>query len=215
MNNTTEFYSLIKNKYLLYLFIIYVIFILNDFIFIEFNSYPEWVIVDFLLRLIYIFIILAVSRFRELSGGALKSGIPIWKIIGIAIIMAVACLAIDIFTYKFKDIIPSWDLFIPPKPTSSILHVFDLTVGLTLVAFSEELVFRVLYPQVVSRYINSRAFILFSSSLIFALIHWSSGFGSVLVAFLTGTILMLSVFRTGTILPAILAHYLINLVKFW
>lgn len=94
------------------------------------------------------------------------------------------------------------------------LVVFDLTVGLALTAVAEELVFRRLYLDTFAA-ILSRTSLYLLSAAIFAAIHWSNGLGTVVGAFVVGLMLLWLTRRTGSLLPAIAAHYAINLVLFW
>jgi len=50
------------------------------------------------------------------------------------------------------------------------------------------------------------------SALVFALIHWSHGVTSMVVAGFAGVALMMLYLRTGSVLPGIVAHYAVN---FW
>ncbi|MSO53947.1 MAG: CPBP family intramembrane metalloprotease [Rhodospirillales bacterium] len=56
--------------------------------------------------------------------------------------------------------------------------------------------------------------ILIASSFAFGLIHWSHGVASIADAFIAGLLLMIVVRRTRSLLPAIGAHYAIDLVLF-
>lgn len=103
--------------------------------------------------------------------------------------------------------------FIPPI-VSPGLRGFDLSIGLALVAVSEEVVFRgVLLPRL-SRWPSSEAAGLFASAVLFGLAHWSTGAGAVLQTGLAGLLLGLCTQRTRSLLPAVLAHYVINLAAF-
>ncbi len=55
----------------------------------------------------------------------------------------------------------------------------------------------------------------FISAALFAAIHWSSGIGTIGGAFVTGLLLMWLTRRSGSVLPAVSAHYFINLILFW
>ncbi len=103
--------------------------------------------------------------------------------------------------------------FIPPI-VSPGLRGFDLSVGLALVAVSEEVVFRgVLLPRL-SRWLRSEVAGLVASAVLFGLAHWSTGAGAVLQTGLAGLLLGLCTQRTRSLLPAVLAHYVINLAAF-
>ena len=98
--------------------------------------------------------------------------------------------------------------------TEKWVYRIDLWGGLWLVALTEELVFRGLFWAVFRNLVRSRAMLVGVSAVVFGLIHWSAGFDTVLAAALWGILPMVSVMRTGSIYPAVVAHYLGNLVLF-
>jgi len=92
--------------------------------------------------------------------------------------------------------------------------VFDLTVGLALTAVAEELVFRRLYLDAFGARLSPLPLYVLSAA-VFAAVHWSIGLGTVAGTFVVGLMLLWLTRRTGSVLPAIAAHYVINLVLFW
>ncbi|OEJ67351.1 hypothetical protein BEN30_09455 [Magnetovibrio blakemorei] len=94
---------------------------------------------------------------------------------------------------------------------SDSFFYFDLTVGLALVALSEELVFRY---QFVRSFPNSVAAQYLLSTFAFALIHVPQGVTGVVITGLAGLLLMGLYRATGTLAAPIVAHYLIDLILF-
>lgn len=106
-------------------------------------------------------------------------------------------------------------LFKFPDPTSAALKIFDQSVGLGLVAFSEETVFRgfVLTTLITAGTPRLRAALL--SSVLFATMHWGTGPTSVLCAWIWCLLPTLSVLITRSLWPAVVAHFVSDFVAFW
>jgi len=94
------------------------------------------------------------------------------------------------------------------------LFVFDLTIGLVLVALSEEIIFRGIAKLALKRYIKSDLLIVIISATVFSSIHWSMGAPSLVSSFFIGCFYMLSFMKTKSIYPALASHYLGNYVAF-
>jgi len=100
-----------------------------------------------------------------------------------------------------------------PDPTGW-LNVFDLVVGLILVAASEEIIFRRLLRKTARPYLGDGAFAVLITSLMFGADHWWSGVGNILLATIFGILFMVMYRRSGALWPVVLAHYLVDLVAF-
>ncbi|WP_347339847.1 CPBP family intramembrane glutamic endopeptidase [Bradyrhizobium aeschynomenes] len=101
-----------------------------------------------------------------------------------------------------------------PRP-EGWLNLFDLVVGLALVAVSEEIVFRRCVGHVLRLWLdNNRISIVLVSSILFGVYHWWTGLGNVTTAALVGAGLAVMLQRSVALWPVILAHYLIDLVAF-
>jgi len=83
-----------------------------------------------------------------------------------------------------------------------------------LTAASEELVFRGAFARLMARWLPGAAAMTIASAAFFALIHWSHGVTAMAVAFVAGVVLMALYRRAGSLLPAMAAHYLVNLRDF-
>jgi hypothetical protein len=92
----------------------------------------------------------------------------------------------------------------------SALFALDMTLGLGLVAVSEEIVFRGVALSALKPFTRNPVVILLVSSLIFALIHWSTGLGNILDSFAYGLLFMAVTLRTGSIVPATVIHYCLD-----
>lgn len=102
----------------------------------------------------------------------------------------------------------------PTGAMSPSLRLFDLTVGLILVAITEELVFRKYLRRTLEFLRCSQTSVIWVSSILFGLIHWEAGSASVINAAFFGMLAMLAYYRTNQLWPCILAHYIVNFVVF-
>jgi len=101
----------------------------------------------------------------------------------------------------------------PRLENTSFLY-FDLTVGLALVALSEEIVFRYLFSKLWQNRGWSTVTLYITSSIAFGLLHLPQGLALVIFAAITGFIFM-SLYRfTGSLWPVVTVHYLFNLLVF-
>lgn len=96
-----------------------------------------------------------------------------------------------------------------PMPQGGLLGL-DLTVGLALVAVHEEILFRRVARQLLNPYVGDGLVMIALCALIFGLVHWPHGLGNMMSAALFGAGAMLLYKYTGKLMPAILAHYLVN-----
>jgi membrane protease YdiL (CAAX protease family) len=100
-----------------------------------------------------------------------------------------------------------------PRPTGW-LYLIDITVGMVLVAFSEEIVFRRCARNFLQPYFGDCYGMVLASSLIFGCYHWWAGIGSMIEAFMMGILLMLFLQRSAAIWPVVLAHFLVDIAAF-
>src|SRR5262245_60844747 len=94
------------------------------------------------------------------------------------------------------------------------LHVFDMTFGLALVAYQEELVFRRCSRAVVRDWLGDGWGMIAVTSMLFAGFHWWTGVGNVTTVMLFGIGAMWLYRRAGVLWPVVLSHYLVDLTEF-
>jgi membrane protease YdiL (CAAX protease family) len=94
------------------------------------------------------------------------------------------------------------------------IHAFDITLGLALVAFSEEMMFRRCARHVLHRTLGDGYAMVIVTSTIFAAYHWWSGVGNIAAAALLGCLAMLFYLRASALWPVVLAHYLVDVFGF-
>ncbi|MDA9548305.1 membrane protein [Bradyrhizobium sp. CCBAU 45321] len=100
-----------------------------------------------------------------------------------------------------------------PQPTGW-LNVFDLVVGLALVAASEEIIFRRLLRNASQPYVGDGVVAILITSLAFGAYHWWAGIGNILLSATIGILFMVMYRRSGALWPVMLVHYLVDLIAF-
>ena len=131
------------------------------------------------------------------------------------LVLAMAATLLDQCAYgPLTDLIPGTRLGSIPYARSGLLFWYDLLAGLALVALVEELIFRGLALNALSRLGWPRGAQLALTGLVFGCIHWSSGIPAVIITGAIGTLFMASVMRTGSVWPPMAAHFVVNFVDF-
>jgi membrane protease YdiL (CAAX protease family) len=100
-----------------------------------------------------------------------------------------------------------------PTP-HGFMHAIDVTFGLALVAFQEEIYFRRCARAVLRNRLGDGFGMIIATSLLFAAYHWWTGLGNVITAGLFGIGAMWLYRRTGALWPVIGSHYLADLIAF-
>ncbi len=192
-------------------------FYLNDFASIYVDDWRWWLAIDYLgvkaLPLALAWWLIASDRASRDELG-LGSDDTARAIVAFAV-AAIAGTLIDQNGYVLLGGMPGYSpLGGMPAITSAAWNWIDLTVGLLLVGFVEELVFRAAAYRVLSRYTRSPTVIVVVSAILFGLIHWSLGLHVVVVASVIGAVFMIVYLRTRRLLPIALAHFVVNFVDF-
>jgi membrane protease YdiL (CAAX protease family) len=190
------------------------IFLLNDFLFLAATSYGTWLLIDYGSRLLALGIMIELVR-RKLSRPAEfgLTGIPFSSGLRWLLLLTAAGLLIDQVGLRFlEQVLPGTQLASMPKITNSAVNVFDLTFGLALVALSEEAIFRGYFYSALHDGLSFRT-LMALSAVLFGMIHWSQGLPAIVSTALWGILPMVSLARTRSIIPAVIAHYITNLVS--
>ena len=190
------------------------IFLLNDFLFLTAKRYESWLLIDYGSRLLALAIVLVlvlrkISSAAEfgLTGISLRFGI-MWLLL-----LTVTGLVIDEVGWRFlEQHLPHTQLVSMPKIENSFVNIFDLTFGVALVALSEEIVFRGYFHSAFRDRLPPWVLVALSAVL-FGMIHWSQGLHAVISTALWGILPMLAMARTGSVIPAMIAHYITDLVS--
>ncbi len=202
-----------KNRLKLYSFIgLSLIFILNDFLLMISNNYIEWLLIDYGSRILALIIIFYLIKRDIITLSELKLNFINFKLL-LFYTLILSILGIVIFELIepiLDNIFKDTSLVAFPKIENNIIYILDLTLGLTLVALSEELIFRGLALNILNKF--SKINIILFSSFIFSIIHWSAGVNSLIITFIIGVLFMIATLRVNSIYPVLLSHFIIN---FW
>lgn len=115
---------------------------------------------------------------------------------------------------QMARVLPSLKLVTLPIDEKSSLFPMDCFLGLSLVAFCEEIIFRGLAFTVLRERFKTPLGFYLATSAIFGLIHWSVGLPAVLNAGIIGAMFMPAMVRTGSVWPQIVAHFVVDFVFF-
>lgn len=99
-----------------------------------------------------------------------------------------------------------------PEIESDAFRLFDLTVGLALVAVAEELAFRRVFLGVWQA--NGWRWMTLASCAAFGLLHAPQGLYAVVGTAMAGWLLMIAYRTSGTLWVPVALHYVINLLVF-
>jgi hypothetical protein len=100
-----------------------------------------------------------------------------------------------------------------PRP-EGFLYLFDLTFGLALVAFHEEIVSRRLAAIALKPFCRSERMLIIVSAALFAVFHWWTGLGNMISCFIFGVVAMACYRRLGALWPIGIAHYALDAILF-
>lgn len=190
------------------------VYLLNDFLFMRARSYGEWLAVDYGSRFLAIGIILWLLKQKiSLPAEFGLKRIPLRQGLMWMLLLTLTGVLIDQAGWRFfEKILPHTQLAAMPKIDSPFVKTFDLTFGVALVAVSEEIVFRGYCYSALYDLMGPRLLVPVSA-LLFGLIHWSAGLHAVISTALWGVLPMVAMIRTGSVVPAMIAHYITDLVS--
>ena len=203
-----------QNRQAVILAVLSSIYLLNDFLFMRTTSYGEWLAVDYGSRFLAIGIILCLLKQKiSLPAEFGLKRIPLRQGLLWMLLLTLTGVLIDQAGWRFfEKILPNTQLTVMPKIDSPLVKTFDLTFGIALVAVSEEIVFRGYCYSALHGRMNPKL-IVPVSALLFGLIHWSVGLHAIISTALWGILPMVAMIRTGSVIPAMIAHYITDLVS--
>ena len=94
------------------------------------------------------------------------------------------------------------------------LSILDLTAGMALTAYHEEIVFRRCARAVFNPRWGDGVAMIVITSVLFAAFHWTTGIGNISAVFFFGIYAMCFLRRVGSLWPLIVAHFLIDFIQF-
>ncbi|WP_415714933.1 CPBP family intramembrane glutamic endopeptidase [Maridesulfovibrio sp.] len=191
-------------------------FYLNDFNNIFIKHERLWLAIDYgakILPLAFLFYLLKKEILSRADLGLVT--LPFKQLILWTIGITALGLCLDEPGFAlWSKLLPAMRLGSIPIGTDSPLYTLDMTIGLALVAISEEIIFRGLAFTALRKRKQSIPKIFLISAIIFGLIHWSQGPTAIIATAITGSGLMVCMYCTGSIYPTIIAHYVINYLSF-
>ena len=98
-----------------------------------------------------------------------------------------------------------------PAPHGGLFFL-DVSFGLALVAYSEELIFRRCGRHVFAAILGEGWAMVVATAVLFAAYHWWTGIGNIVTALLFGLLAMLFYRRAGALAPIVAAHYLCDVM---
>ncbi len=193
-------------------------FLVNDLANIFVSDFASWAALDYLSRGLPLAVATWLLRTGRLSRADLGLTFPGWPAFwGHTLVLCLfAAVMITAGENLVARLVPDLALGGYPIDEGTPLYFYDLIFGLAIVAVSEEVLSRGLACAALTGLWGRRAVPVFLvSAAIFALLHWSGGPRSLVVAFVFGLAFMATPWRTGSVLPPIVAHYLADVIAFW
>ncbi|MGL1863603.1 MAG: CPBP family intramembrane metalloprotease [Pseudodesulfovibrio sp.] len=197
------------------LILAYLPYYLNDFSNIFVSSYPLWAALDYAVRLAIIAVLFYFLWRGNLTKDDLMLRLPsttnliLWTTATAALSMAFLCLT----EFTLAPYYPKGSIGSAPIDVTSPIFLFDSTVGLILVGFSEEIVCRGLTLSTLKNKLSTPALYIVSAGL-FSLMHWSLSTHTLFDAFIYGLIFVPATLATNSIWPATIVHFLVNFVLY-
>jgi uncharacterized protein len=190
-------------------------YILNDIFFMFADNYKTWMAIDYATRFITLGLIF--WTYKKDSDKVQYLYVEKLDFKEIAWVLALFLIPVFSFTQAFYAHFGEFNnvtkLFTYPAITNTYVEWFDLTIGLALVAFSEEIIFRVYFYRLFGSKLSNSMLILLSA-LLFGAIHWGTGLVNVFEATIWGAVGMAVFIKTRHIWPLIFAHFFYNFLSF-
>ncbi|HXW23315.1 MAG TPA: CPBP family intramembrane glutamic endopeptidase [Xanthobacteraceae bacterium] len=171
-----------------------------------------WIACDYGGRLAALAVLVAVPAARRVALRPERIRIPWWE--AAAWIVAIAAL-VRLLGGAASDyvngLLPGTAVGHYPAPRGA-LYVVDVSFGLALVAYSEELIFRRCGRHALGALFGDGAAMVVATAALFAAYHWWTGAGNIVTALLFGVLAMVFYKRAGALAPVVLAHYLCDVM---
>jgi membrane protease YdiL (CAAX protease family) len=192
-------------------------FYFNDFLFITFQrNFYHLIVVDYGTRLLVLSsALLFFWKERDFSKDVGFVKIERRLFLVSTFILSVVGVAIDRkIGVGLYQVMSDYVLFQFPRSPNAEMKILDLTVGVGLVAFSEEIVFRGFLLSWLKQKNYTGTMTVLTSSTIFGFMHWASGPHSIINSFIWGIGPGIFVYRYRSLWPGIIAHYVTDVVAF-
>lgn len=173
----------------------------------------SWIFWDYAGRLGTLGVLAAIPSARSIAFCPNERRLPLWKIVLSIAGIVLASVYLTGWVKAINAAFPMAMLGGYPRPPGW-LHAVDLTFGLGLVAFSEEIVFRRCARHVFHTHLGDGWLLVLATSLLFGCYHWWAGLDRIVDAAVLGALFMIFYQRSGVLWPVVLAHYLMDLYFF-
>jgi membrane protease YdiL (CAAX protease family) len=173
-----------------------------------------WIACDYAGRIVALAVLVAVPAARQVAFAREPMRRSWWEVA----LWVIALVAFDrIVDHAVSDLVnamvPGTRIGNYPSPRGW-LFALDISAGLALVAYSEEVIFRRCARSVLAALVGDRWAMVVVTAALFAAYHWWSGVGHIAATMLFGIAAMLCYRRLGTLSPVVLAHYLCDAANF-
>ncbi len=166
-----------------------------------------WLAWDYSIRIVSLVGIYACYRCGLIDAGGTRASMR--KVVAAFILGLLFLYLLDAHVFPvLARSLPYLHLFRPPAIRNEVLLIFDLTIGLALVAVSEELAFRRVAFSALQRLGLGGKGVVLASAAIFALVHLTSGLDALLNVFLLGLMLGTVFWVTRRLSLCVILHYL-------
>jgi CAAX protease family protein len=186
-------------------------FIVKRAFLLEQHDYTVWLAADYSARLISLAGVVMARQVGLLAYGPPPAGLLKSVLVFLALLAAQLYVQMFIFPTLLALHLNFFILSPYPFIPNPFLRTFDLTVGLLLVAVSEECVFRGLLMALLERLRLNSLMVIVTSAVVFALVHLTTGLANTLNVFLQGLALGVAYWQTRRLSVCILSHYLVDL----
>lgn len=191
------------------------IFYLNDLAFIALQTTHAIYLADYLFRIAALIWIVCVPGLFLAARQAPSSNTKIPEMFVWAVLLTFVFLVIDLRFSHSVSVGDAWHgAFQFPTIQMRWLKAFDLSVGILLVALSEEVIFRrLLFKWFQQRGCGTINIVVLSAAC-FALAHWGVGLANVMITFAFGVLAMTVYLRCKRLWPVVIPHFLIDFFNF-
>ncbi|HEV3396895.1 MAG TPA: CPBP family intramembrane glutamic endopeptidase [Xanthobacteraceae bacterium] len=171
-----------------------------------------WIACDYGGRIAALAVLAAVPAARRLAFAREKIRIAWWE----AALWITLTVAFDRMIGRaaggyLDALVPGTSIGHYPSPHGA-LFVIDISFGLALVAYSEEVIFRRCARRVLTAIVGDGWAMVIITAALFASYHWWTGAGNIVAAMSFGVLAMLFYRRAGALSPLILSHYLCDVI---
>lgn len=188
-------------------------FVLNDFVFIALNGSYAIYPIDYAVRIAVLLACFYWPLARQACSEAPVSEVAFPRAALVVLVLPTVCWLFFIFVVSpMAAKLGAQPRFTFHHINAPALLVLDLSVGLFLVALSEELIFRKLCCGWLRALGLRTSYIVVWSACFFAATHWAGGFASLLNTFFMGVVYMAAYIGIGRIWPLVLAHWVHNFI---